>query len=95
VRPWAGDKLRMINRAKIISVLKSLVCIKILQTQRCKQNKNWINGSADITILKLDEGILFFTITFFSLQVIMVHFNLANTATYLKQQTKQRFLRCM
>jgi hypothetical protein len=40
-----GDKIRMIDPAKTISVLKSLGKIMTLQTQGCNQNKNWINGT--------------------------------------------------
>jgi hypothetical protein len=61
----ARDKFRITDRAIFFSVLKPLGCIMILQTQRCKQNKNWINSSGDITNLKMSKQcFLIFTITF-------------------------------
>jgi hypothetical protein len=42
VHLWAGDKLHM---HKTVSVLKPLGCIMTLQTLRCKQNKNLLDGS--------------------------------------------------
>jgi hypothetical protein len=60
-----------------------------LQTQRCNQNKNLMNGSGDIALLIKRKEMLsnFHNHIFCSLQTISVHFDDANAETYLKQGT--------